>query len=165
MKLYPFLLSTALLTLVAVAQALEADRNQPIHIDSSSAHADYKSGITRYEGNVVLSQGSLQIKADKISIQRDQDGVRSVIAVGRPVQIQQSPAVDKPPIQAEANEITYDISTDLLILKDNVYIKLEESVHRGSRYEYNLGSQKLKASGNASNRISTTFQPKNPPKK
>lgn len=165
MKPYSLLLITALLAPITTVQALESDRSQPIHIDSSSAHADYKSGITRYEGNVVLTQGSLQIKADSISIQRDKDGVHSVIAVGHPVQIQQSPAPDQAPIQAEANEINYDISTDLLILKDNVYIKLQESVHRGARYEYNLSSQQLKASGTANNRISTTFQPQNPPKK
>lgn len=159
-------LSALLLTLLSFAvQALDTDRNQPIHIDSSSAHADYKSGTTRYDGNVVLTQGSLQIKADSISIQRDKNGVRAVTAVGRPVQIQQSPAADQAPIQAEANEISYDISTDQLILKDNVYIKLQESVHRGSRYEYNLNSQQLKASGTASSRISTTFQPQHPPKK
>lgn len=160
---YKTLLFSALLLLISTAHALEDDRNQPIRIDSASAYADYKNGITTYEGNVILSQGSLQIKADKISIQRDKTGFRTLIASGHPVQIQQSPAANKPPIQAEANEINYDLTSETLTLKDKVYIKLEESTHRGTQYEYNLATQRLKASGSTGNRISTTFQPQNPP--
>lgn len=160
---YQTFLTSALLLLISAAHALDDDRNQPIRIDSASAFADYKNGITTYEGNVVLSQGSLLIKADKISIQRDKTGFRTLIATGHPVQIQQNPVINKPPILAEANEINYDITSETLTLKDNVYIKLEESIHRGTQYEYNLATQRLKASGTTGNRITTTFQPQNPP--
>ena len=155
----------SLFCLTPVTWALDDDRNQPIQIGSSSAFVDYKQGITTYKGDVLLSQGSLQIKADQITLYRNETGFQKLIATGSPASFQQTPAAEKPPIVAEAKQIDYDVRTEVLILKDEVFIKLEESTHRGARYEYNLVTQMLKASGDKQNRIITTFQPQNTPHK
>ena len=142
------------------AQAGEEEPILPIQIISSSAYTDYKKGITTYTGNVSLSQGSLKIEAKEINIYKDEKGVQKLTAKGAPVRLTQQPLPDKPPITAEADQINYDVLSEMLTLNGHVYIKLEESIHRGAHYQYNLSTQTLKASGNAENRIITTFQPR-----
>jgi len=154
-----------LLHFTPTSWALDDDRSQPVQIRSSSAFADYKQGVTVYKGNVVLSQGSLVIKADQLNLYRNKEGFQKLVATGNPASFQQIPAPGKPPIVAEAKQIDYDVSSEVLILKDDVVIKLEESSHQGAFYEYNLVTQMLKASGDTDHRIITTFQPQNAPQK
>jgi lipopolysaccharide export system protein LptA len=155
----------ALLHLTPASWALDDDRSQPIQIGSSSAFADYKQGVTVYKGNVVLSQGSLVIKADQLNLYRNAEGFQKLVATGKPASFQQTPAPGKPPIIAQAKQIDYDVSSEVLVLRDEVFIKLEESSHQGALYEYNLVTQMLKASGDTDHRIITTFQPQNAPQK
>jgi len=154
-----------LLHFTPTSWALDDDRSQPIQIGSSSAFADYKQGVTVYKGNVVLSQGSLIIKADQLNLYRNKEGFQKLVATGTPASFQQTPTPGKPPIVAEAKQIDYDVSSEVLVLKDDVVIKLEESSHQGALYEYNLVTQMLKASGDTDHRIITTFQPQNAPQK
>lgn len=144
----------------SVAHASEEEQVLPIQIISTSAYTDYKKGITTYAGNVSLSQGSLKIEAEEINIHKNKEGVQKLIAKGSPVRLTQQPLPDTPPITAEADQINYEVLSEILILSGHVYIKLEESIHRGALYQYNLSTQTLKASGNAENRIITTFQPR-----
>ncbi|MBL4607873.1 MAG: lipopolysaccharide transport periplasmic protein LptA [Pseudomonadales bacterium] len=155
----------ALLLLTSVCWALDDDRSQTIQIGSSSAFADYKQGVTVYKGNVELSQGSLLIKADQLNLYRSKEGFQKLVATGSPASFQQTPTLGKPPITAQAKQIDYDVSSEVLILKGDVFIQLEESSHQGALYEYNLVTQMLKASGKAGNRVTTTFQPQNAPQK
>ena len=151
-----------LTSLISINSAYAGEEKSilPIQIISSSAYTDYKKGITTYTGNVSLSQGSLKIEAKEINIYKDKQGVQKLIAKGTPVRLTQQPLPDKPPITAEADQINYDVLSEMLTLNGHVYIKLEESIHRGALYQYNLSTQTLKASGNAENRIITTFQPR-----
>lgn len=155
----------ALMQFTPASVALDNDRSQPIQIGSSSAFVDYKQGITVYKGNVVLSQGSLVIKADQLNLHRNEEGFQRLVATGTPASFQQTPAPGKPPIVAKAKQIEYNVNSEVLVLKKDVYIKLEESTHQGALYEYNLLTQTLKASGDTDHRIITTFQPQNAPQK
>ncbi|MBV1870541.1 MAG: lipopolysaccharide transport periplasmic protein LptA [Gammaproteobacteria bacterium] len=154
-----------LVFLASTSSASDDDRSQPIQIGSSSAFVDYKKGITTYEGSVELSQGSLRITADKINIYRDKTGFKKLVATGSPASFQQTPIQNKPPVVAEAKQINYNVRTEVLTLKENVFIQLEDSAHRGAFYEYNLATQVLKASGDMDNRIITIFSPPNAPLK
>ena len=163
MLLFCFLL---LLNPILPLHALESDRQQPVHIESEHATADYKNGYTVYTGKVKLSQGSLIIEADEITIRRGKSGagVSSVVATGRPAHFQQQPEIEKPPIHARANRITYDVPEELLELQDEVHIELPESTHQGSRYEYNMKTQFLNASGEDGERVTVTFLPPEEPR-
>lgn len=141
------------------AFGLESDKQQPVHIESSQAEADYKKGTTTYTGDVLLTQGSLKIQADQLIIYRGKQGVRSVIAKGLPARFQQQPFIDKPPVYANALTITYDLANEVLLLDGDVQIELDGSTHQGARYEYNLQSQMLNASGDGENRVVVTFDP------
>lgn len=141
------------------AFGLESDKQQPVHIESSQAEADYKKGTTTYTGDVLLTQGSLKIQADQLIIYRGTQGVQSVIAKGLPARFQQQPFIDKPPVYANALTITYDLANEVLLLDGDVQIELDGSTHQGARYEYNLQSQMLNASGDGENRVVVTFDP------
>ncbi len=141
------------------AFGLESDKKQAVHIESSHAEADYKKGTTTYTGDVLLTQGSLKIQADQLIIYRGDQGVKSVIAKGLPARFQQQPFIDKPPVYANALTITYDLVSEVLLLDGDVLIELDGSTHQGARYEYNLQTQMLNASGDGENRVVVTFDP------
>lgn len=154
-----FLCLLTLASFSSLGFGLESDKQQPVHIESSQAEADYKKGTTTYTGDVLLTQGSLKIQADQLIIYRGDQGVKSVIAKGLPARFQQQPFIDKPPVYANALTITYDLINEVLLLDGDVLIELDGSTHQGARYEYNLQTQMLNASGDGENRVVVTFDP------
>lgn len=144
------------------AHALPTDKEQSIKISSESAAIDSKLGVTTLSGSVKLIQGTLEIGADKVTLRYDKNQkLESLVAEGSPAQYQQQPAVDKPIIHAEANNIIYVVSKDHLTLDKNAFVEQNGATTRGGKIEYNITSGTVNASGagNQSGRVEFVIPP------
>lgn len=133
--------------LVPAAQALEADRQQPLKIQADSAVLNEKDGTAIYTGNVVLTQGSLTIEASQLHIQTQQGKVNLVTAKGTPASFSQVPGPNQPPVQANALTIDYEVKGQTLILRRKASITQNDNIFKGEEIIYEIQNQRLKAQG------------------
>ena len=145
------LLATAFCCLLALAivlqkaQALPADREQPLKITADSAIRDDALGETRYIGDVELQQGSLSIKADLLTINHSDSTASVVIAEGDPATLSQIPEANSAPVTAQARQIEYYRVEDKVVLRDDARIEQEGAIVTGAVIDYLIETQKVSA--------------------
>jgi len=153
----------ALLTLCSgLAQALEDDRDQPIHISADKALRDEKQGFTVYSGNVQMDQGSMHLEADKLTIYHVSEEVDKIVAEGEPAKMQQRPDLEKGPVHAQAHVIQYFRSEQKVHLQTNARIEQDGALVTGDSIDYFIAEQLVKAdSGQAmdGNRVNVVIPP------
>lgn len=70
---------------ISLNNALSFDKNQPVDIQSDSAHFDEKTGNTIYEGNVSVTQAGHKLNAETLTIHRTKEGqIDHIEATGHP---------------------------------------------------------------------------------
>jgi len=138
-----------LLTLSAAispaAWALKTDRNQTINIQADKAVSNEKTGVTTYEGTVQIDQGSLRILADRVTIERQDNKVKLIVAKGKPARFQQRPAADKNMVIAEGFTINYLVAKDRITLKRNALLEQEGTTMTGESIDYDIAQSVVKA--------------------
>jgi len=144
--------------------ALPGDSQQPINIQSDrAAQKVLQDGTekTEYFGRVVMTQGSMSINGEHIIIHSKNRKVVKVIAKGYPARFQQQSDLNKSPMKARANDISYQLSQDIVVLANNAIVEQDGNVVSGSRIEYNIAQEKVEAqSGKSKNtRVNVILQP------
>ena len=125
--------------------ALASDRNQTINIQADKAVSNDKTGVTTYEGTVQIDQGSLRILADQVTIERQDNKVKLIVAKGKPARFQQRPAADKNLVVAEAFTINYIVAKDRITLKKNALLEQEGTTMTGESIDYDIAHSVVKA--------------------
>lgn len=125
--------------------ALNSDRNQTINIQADKAVSNEKTGVTTYEGTVQIDQGSLRILADRVTIERQDNKVKLIVATGKPARFQQRPAADKNLVVAEGFTINYIVAKDRIILKQNALLEQEGTTMTGESIDYDIAHSVVKA--------------------
>lgn len=152
-------LSAGLLLLSWTATALEDDFNQQIIVDADRQEVNIKENRVTFYTNVVVTQGSIKMRADELSvIGSEEKGSEVMIAKGQPATFYQMLDSGKP-IEAEANEVRYDLKTQTLTLSTNAQLKQEESLVKGSMIKYSIDKQEMVAQGDGNSRVTTIFLP------
>jgi lipopolysaccharide export system protein LptA len=142
-------LISLLFTWQTPADALQADRYQPITIHSDSAERDEIKGTTTYTGNVVMQQGSMRIDAQQVVIYSVKNKVTQIVATGSPARYQQKPSEDEGPVIAEALRLEYNIAQDTLHLIDQASLQQEGTSLSGNRIDYDVKKSVVTAGSDA----------------
>lgn len=140
--------------------ALKTDQQQPINVESIEQSADLQTNELIFSGDVVASQGSIKLKADKVKVSRNNDGtLKSIVAFGSPATFEQKQD-NGLYIRSSSEVISYLPGVTKVVLQGNALIYQGESKITGSKIEYDIKSQKLKAVNNKQDgRVSSTFVP------
>lgn len=152
-------LAASLFMLSWGSQALEDDFNKQIIVDADRQQVNIKENRVTFYNNVVVTQGSIKMHAEELSvIGSEEKGSEVMIAKGEPATFYQLLDSGKP-IEAEANEVRYDLKSQTLTLTTNAQLKQEESLVKGNMIKYSINKQEMVAQGDENSRVTTIFQP------
>ena len=152
-----------MLLIAPLVVALPEDRGQSIKIVADNALINEKENKAKYSGAVVVTQGTLKIEGDVVNLKTNENGeVETVVAKGKPARFESMrKRIDKKSVKGKAETIYYTYETDRVVLTGDAVITSEESAFSGSEIIYDLDSGRVIASGNKSQRVNMTMQPKN----
>ena len=156
-------LLTALIVLLSPinASALPDDKDQPIQLTADSAEMDDQKGISVYVGAVFLKQGSLEIEADKLTIYSDEQGVKEMIAIGRPVKFRQRPNLEDPLTKGFALRVEYDADIDRAIFIDEARLIQGGDTITGDHIKFDIEKDVATASSkNTKKQVEMVIQPR-----
>ncbi|MBL4828071.1 MAG: lipopolysaccharide transport periplasmic protein LptA [Spongiibacteraceae bacterium] len=148
----------------SAALSLPEDSQQIINIQADrSVQQVLKDGTQKseYFGSVLITQGSMMINGEQVTIISKDEHVTNVIAIGQPARFQQQSTPSKPPMKARAQNITYQLSVDTVILANDAMIEQDGSTISGDHIEYNVASEKVQANRGAdhSSRVHMVLKP------
>jgi len=154
----------ALLVCAALAPSLglarSSDRSKPMDIDAGAS--DYSlddKRPTMLTGGVTITQGSLTIQSSTAEItQRGGEPVRAVLK-GGPVKLNQQ-LDDGTPMNASANNVDYDLNTEVVVFSGNVNISQPRGKLSGQRVVYNMKTGQVNGGGAGSGRVKMQILPK-----
>lgn len=148
-----------LLALPGFALAKSSDRNQPMDVEADRTDAlltdDSDSTLS---GNVRITQGTLDIRSDTAVIQRRAGDISRVTLNGAPAQMRQV-ADNGEPMTANARQIVYTLSDDVIVLTGGVVIEKPRGNLRGETIKYDLRTGRLDGGGDG-RRVSMRILPK-----
>lgn len=151
------------------AYSLPEDRSKPIEIQANSADRSAKTGITTYTGNVEIKQGSIRITAHSVVLNSVKDELTHMTATGNPATYVQQLTGSEDTVDARANQINFDVRTDIVELNGNGILKQKGGSISGEHIEYDIKSEHVKAlaaeNGSADNtkRITVVIPPNKKP--
>ncbi len=160
-RLISSLTAAALLLASFQAFALKTDSEQPIDVVSDEQIADLQNNKAIFLGNVVATQGSIEITCDKAELLRDENGqLKEVHGYGGPVKFRQT-LDDGKIIRSQSSVLSYYPLDANVVLDGRATIWQDESHVNGEKIEYNVNTQKMKATNpNAQGgRVKSTFIP------
>ncbi|WP_339672541.1 lipopolysaccharide transport periplasmic protein LptA [Dasania marina] len=149
---------------------LPEDRAQPITIQSDSAEQRIVDGkeTTLYNGSVVMVQGSLHIKGDTVTVFSENRSVTRIVAIGKLAFFSQQNEAEKPPVEAQAETIEYQLSNDTIVFLNQATLTQGASSLSGQRIDYNTNTAQVKAAGSqegneaasSTGRVNMVLEPK-----
>ncbi|WP_246128969.1 lipopolysaccharide transport periplasmic protein LptA [Colwellia demingiae] len=154
---------TCSLILCSPAHADKTDLEQEITIKSQRQAADLKNKIASYLDNVSIRQGSISITADVVKVFSridEKNGTKNdtYLAKGKPAIFQQQ-LEDGSLITLQADEITYNPSSNMITISGNALVKQAGSEVSGNEITYNTVSEKLEAQSANNQPVTTILQP------
>jgi len=163
-----FLLLTTLLSVStgAFAAAPPAPAAATIYLEADQVDIDDKKGVSTYVGNVKLTRDTMIITADKMTVYRDKQDLKKVIAVGAPVHLHQTASATSKAMTGEGLRMEYDAQNGEVLLNDNAKLLQESNEFTGNFIRYNVNSETVKAGkgATAGERVHVVIHPKETPK-
>ncbi len=139
------ILAIGLLLLCQSGWALEADRDQPIHIKADRITVHEKQGVSYYHGNVQFTQGSLRVNGDEVTVFLQGDVLNKVIVIGNPATLVQQPDHREEPVNSKAQRMEYDATTEIVYLIDNAEVHQGPNSFAGNYIEYDTRNSMVSA--------------------
>ena len=159
------LLLLPLLTLLlaaAPAFAKSTDRQQPMDIAADNLDALLADdSVSTLVGNVRIRQGSLEVDADRAQIFRVNGEIERIVLTGSPARLRQVSDQGEP-MSADANEIEYTLSSELMLLRGSVVVEQARGTLRGETLKYNIATGRIDGGGDGT-RVSMRILPKTAP--
>ena len=130
---------------VPTLAASQVDFEQEIVIVAKKQSSDLKNKIASYMEDVKITQGSLKIEADVVQVKNQADSDhKTYLATGNPAKFSQL-LDDGQRINLQANEISYQPATNIIIIKGNASVSQEGSMVKGDIITYNIATEQLSA--------------------
>lgn len=157
------LVALSLMLLAAVlpfdAHAKTSDRNQPMDVEAGHTDALLTdNGDTVLSGGVTITQGTLNVQSDKATIFRKDGEIDRVVLTGTPATLKQV-ADNGEPMNAQAAQIVYTLTSDIVVLTGSVVIEQPRGTLRGETIKYDLKTGRLDGGGDGS-RVKMRILPK-----
>ncbi len=132
-----------------------------IYLEADQVDIDDKQGISVYVGNVKLTRDALTITADKMTVRRDQQDLKKVLAVGTPVRLHQAASATSKETTGEGLRMEYDAQSGEVLLNDTAKLRQESNEFTGNFIRYNVNSETVTAGkGTAGERVHVVIHPK-----
>ncbi len=141
-----------------ISEARKSDFSQAVDVQADTSIFDEQTGMQVLRGNVEISQGTMNIKAEEISVQIELGRLSVIQGKGSPISFSQENEQGEI-ITGECDEFLYNASNALLVLIGNASLKQPNQEMSGSRIEFNSKTQKVKAEGGKTGRVSIKIQP------
>ncbi|MEG3191783.1 lipopolysaccharide transport periplasmic protein LptA [Lysobacter sp. D1-1-M9] len=155
------LLALVLAAASSTALARSSDRNQPMDIDAGEF--DYsldESRPTVASRGVIITQGTLDVRSSRASIfQRNGEAVR-VVLTGGPARLSQQ-LDNGDPMTAAANQIDYDLRTEIVVFTGDVRVAQPGNTLSGQRIVYNMQTGRVQGGGEGAGRVRMRIMPRN----
>lgn len=111
-------------SLLLPAWAVQADRNQPIHIEADSMRYDDAHQTSVFTGNVVVTKGTLVLRAATVDVRQAPDGYQYATAIAAPgqlatfqQQLDSAPGQPSQVMDGAAQRIEYDGKTNVVTFR------------------------------------------------
>lgn len=152
------------LLLPTAAQALDSDREKPIHVNADQVSIQEKKGISVYTGDVILTQGTLTITGDKMTVYHKNQELKKIIAVGKPATYEELPEGETEKIHARSRRMEYVATSEIFIFTQEAHLwqGTDRSIS-GERIEYDRINNGMQASNEGKGRVNAVFTPRKAP--
>lgn len=165
------LLVLANLFIAQAAQAEQADRDKPIHVEADKAtvsQKDKNNKNTLLERNVKLLQGTLTIDSDRATIRENANGDQHITADGRPVKFRQKLDGEEGWMDGLSDRLEYDTAKNEAKLIGHAWLKRGNDEARGEVIVYNTEAAEWKVisgptSGTKDGKVEFLIQPRKKP--
>ena len=155
------LLACVLVCATSMAWGRGTDRRQPMDAEANQNTCSLgDAGQCVMTGNVQIKQGSLDISAAKATIFRAGGDISRALLSGSPVVLKQE-MDDGTPMTAHANNVDYNLSTDVVIFTGDVVIQQPRGTMSGQRVVYNLKTGNVDSGGEGNGRVKMRIMPRN----
>jgi len=163
------LMALFFLVIASHSYAENADRQQPINLESDSVTVDDAKKTSTFIGQVKLTQGTLKITAEKLIVTQDADGFSTSTAIGQLATFRQKREGSDEIVEGYAETIIYDTRNEIVDLKSKARVKRTADEVRGDHINYSTKTEIFKVIGitnapaNTPNqgRVRAVIQPKN----
>ena len=146
---------------VAVAMARSSDRNKPLDIEAGSQSGVFSSdSVNILSGGVHITQGTLDITSQTARLTMSGGEVVRAVFSGGPVAMRQE-MDDGTPMTARADNIDYNLKTEIVVFTGNVSIEQPRGSMSGGRVVYNLRTGGVESGGEGSGRVKMRILPRN----
>jgi len=149
------------------ALAEKADRDKPINVAADTSTLDDLHKVSVLEGNVVITQGTMTIRASKVIMKQLRDGTQTATAFGNPVAMRQKRDGVDEYVEAYAQRVEYNDSSELIQLFDNARVISGKNDVRNVYISYNMSTEKAEAKCppgmTQCGRVHATIQPSRKP--
>jgi len=159
MKKYKVLLLTLFMSNSALA--LESDFQENVVVNAKRQEVFIKENRVIFYDSVVVTQGTILIHADKLTVlSSGEKGTEVMIATGSPATFYQE-LDDGKKINAESDEIRYELGKKRLTLSKNARLRQADSEVKGDKIIYQIDKQEMIAESgkHESDRVITIFTP------
>lgn len=141
-------------------QGRAGDTEQPLHIESDTAEFNDRTGISVYRGDVRVTQGTMVLTGNVVTVVAPDQLIKTITAEGDLSTFHQIND-DGEQIDAQAEHMEYDATTNKLILLRRARIDKTEHSFASERIEYNIVTKIIDAGDPANgNRVRMTIIPK-----
>ena len=131
-------------------------------VDAKSQFVDGKNKTSIFKDDVHITQGSMEIRAGEVEvIATNGEGKEIFIARGNPAVYAQD-MDDGSRVSAQANTITYSVTTRAITLDGNAQLVRDTSMVQGDLIQFDIEKEQLLAqstSGGDERRVTTIFRP------
>ncbi|MEO6967224.1 MAG: lipopolysaccharide transport periplasmic protein LptA [Rhodanobacteraceae bacterium] len=143
------------------ANAMQADRDQPVNVNANSFSGSQDSGKTVFTGNVKIDQGTLHADGGSATGYFDQNNqVQRVVLTGKPAHMLQK-LEDGSMVHGSADTIDYTVSENTVVLTGDANVVQEhKGEFHGAKLTYNTDSGQISGEGGEGGLVHMTLQPK-----
>jgi len=142
------------------ALARSSDRQKPMDIEAGRQSGTLSGdSVNQLSGGVHITQGTLDIKSSSATITlADGDPTRAVFK-GGPVTLKQE-LDDGSPMSARAENVDYNLKTEIVVFTGNVSIANPRGTLSGERVVYNLRTGNVESGGEGGGKVKVRILPK-----
>ena len=145
---------------VAGALARSSDRQKPMDIEAGRQSGTLTGdSVNQLSGGVHITQGSLDITSSGATITLAGGDPTRAVFTGGPVTLKQE-LDDGTPMSARADNVDYNLKTEIVVFTGNVSISNPRGSLSGQRVVYNLKTGNVESGGEGGGKVKVRILPK-----
>jgi lipopolysaccharide export system protein LptA len=145
---------------VASVLARSSDRQKPMDIEAGRQSGTLTGdSVNQLSGGVHITQGSLDITSSAATITLAGGDPTRAVFTGGPVALKQE-LDDGTPMSARADNVDYNLKTEIVVFTGNVSISNPRGSLSGQRVVYNLKTGNVESGGEGGGKVKVRILPK-----